>query len=1498
MHLRPVKQGLYDPANEHDACGVGFVCDVKGNKTNKIVADALEVLRRLEHRGATGADPLTGDGAGILMQIPHKFLQKVSESTLPAEGEYACGIIFLPADEKEALIVREKFEKIISEEGQKFIEWRKVPVDNSVIGVGAKEAEPIVEQIFISKDSSLDNLGFERKLYVIRKRIENEIKNSELELKKQFYINSLSSKTILYKGQLTTAQLWEYYKDLNDSDMESAIALVHSRYSTNTFPSWDLAQPFRFLCHNGEINTLRGNFNWMSAREGLLKSDAFGEDIKKLFPILTEGASDSAILDNALELLVLSGRSLPHSIMMLIPGAWENHKDMDPKLIDFYKYHACMMEPWDGPAAVAFTDGRYVGAILDRNGLRPARYILTNSGQIYMGSEVGVADLDIKDVKVSGRLEPGKIFYVDTEEGKIVDDEEIKDAVSTQKDYSAWVKDNLLDLNELEKPESTEEKSNPFKLMKTFGYSREDVRLILADMAQVGTEPTYSMGNDCPHAILSHRPKLLYTYFKQLFAQVTNPAIDPIREKIVMSMRSFVGMQHNILEENPLHAKKIDVKEPILFDDDLKKIINIKEDGFKSKIVSTLFDVEDETDFLKAIDRICEETEKAVEDGYTFVILSDKGVNENKTALPALLAMGAVHHHLIRKEKRTRIGIILQTAEPKEVHHFALLFGYGADLINPYMAYETIRQMVSENLINVDEKDALKNYRKALNKGILKILSKVGISTLRSYRGAQIFEALGIHDEVIERCFAGTPSRIGGADFDIIRKETIMRHKEAFNEKVESFSGLDTGGCYQWKKDGEYHLWNPESIATLQHSTKNSDYHMYKQFASLINNQSKNPATLRGLLKFKETEKIPIEEVEPAEDIMKRFVTGAMSFGSISKGAHESLAVAMNRIGGKSNTGEGGEDTARFVPLPNGDSKRSAIKQVASGRFGVTINYLSNADEIQIKIAQGAKPGEGGQLPGHKVSATIAKVRYTTPGVTLISPPPHHDIYSIEDLKQLIFDLKNTNPAARISVKLVSENGVGTIAAGVAKGYADMILISGGDGGTGASPLTSLRHAGLPWELGLSETHQTLVINGLRSRVRIQTDGQMRTGRDVVIAALLGAEEYGFCTSALIVMGCVMLRHCHLNTCSLGVATQDDMLQKRFQGDVEHVVDFMKFVAEECREIMAELGIRKIDDLVGRTDLLELNKAIIPWKASKLDYSKILFNVKTDKREEVYCTKKQNHEVDNVLDKKLIELAKPAIENNEKVNEEIEIKNLDRTTGAMLSGAICKARGEGAFNDDTIHFKFKGYAGQSFGAWLAKGITFELVGMSNDYIGKGISGGKIIVYQDSRAPYVHEDNVIVGNTTFYGAISGEAYIRGKAGERFCIRNSGLYGVVEGVGDHGCEYMTGGKVVILGETGRNFAAGMSGGVAYVLDEDNTFEKRCNKEMVDLDKLEDDDIKTLKTLINNHLKYTKSPVAEKILNSFDEYIGKFVKVIPVEYKKIIEAKKTGLSEVSDG
>ncbi|MFH0827745.1 MAG: glutamate synthase large subunit [Candidatus Omnitrophota bacterium] len=1500
-------QGLYDSRFEHDSCGVGFVCNVKGEKSHEIVSQGLEILRRLAHRGATGADPKTGDGAGVLIQIPHEFLLEKclkEKIKLPPAGEYATGLVFLPASARERKLCKDILAKFIRLEGQELLGWRKVPVDDSGIGETAKLTQPSIEQVFIKASCPAgDTLYFERKLYLIRRQVEKAVISSGLKHGIVFYITNLSSRTLSYKGLLMPSQLENYFLDLREASLKSAICLAHSRYSTNTFPAWNLAQPFRFLAHNGEINTLRGNINWMRAREGLLKSKLFGVDVKKLRPVIVPGGSDSAALDNVLELLILGGRSLAQAMMMLVPLAWEHSHDMSAKLRSFYKFNSCFMEPWDGPAAIAFTDGVRVGAMLDRNGLRPCRYILTKDDRVVMASEVGVLDLPAENIQASGRLEPGKLLFINTEAGRIIEDLELKEIISGKQPYQSWLSENMRNLADL--PQGRIPKKKKFDLityLRAFGYTREDMKLIIKPMVETSQEAVGAMGNDTPLAVLSQKPQMIYSYFKQLFAQVTNPPIDSIREELVMSLATYLGPEKNILEETGAQCNKLFVENPVLTDDELAKIQGVKLRPFRSKIISLLFFVSEEKDFSIKLDKICFEAASAIKEGYTFIILSDRGVNQKQAAVPALLACAAAHHFLLKKSLRAQIGIIVESAEPREVHHFALLFGYGADCINPYLAFEAVKLIIEEEKSRISAKEGVYNYIKAVNKGIKKILSKMGISTLQSYRGAQIFEALGLSKSVIDRCFTGTVSRIGGADLEVIARETLLRHQEAFSPHAVQFNILSTGGLYQWKKDGEFHLWNPESICALQEAARKNNQQKYQEFCRLINDQSQNPTTLRGLFKIKKAKNpVELESVEPVGLIFQRFCTGAMSFGSISGQAHRAIALAMNRLKGKSNTGEGGEDPARFVKLANGDSFRSAIKQVASGRFGVTANYLVNADELQIKIAQGAKPGEGGQLPGHKVNAIIAKTRYTTPGVTLISPPPHHDIYSIEDLAQLIFDLKNINPKARISVKLVSEIGVGTVAAGVAKGHADMILISGGDGGTGASPWSSIKHAGLPWELGLSETQQTLVLNDLRSRVRLQTDGQMRTGRDVAVAALLGAEEYGFASSVLVTLGCVMLRHCNLNNCSLGVATQDELLEHKFSGKPEYIINYFNFVAEELRRIMAELGLRTVDEMIGKTEFLEMDKGILPWKAKGLDFSGIFYQPRVGESIQIRNTITQKHALEHVLDRELIAFCRPvfnpvrdyrATERKQDVSNGVKIalpiKNSNRSVGAMLSGEVCANFGEAGLNEDTIYCKFKGYAGQSFGAFLAQGITFELEGMANDYVGKGISGGKIIIYPDKKVTYNSQENIIAGNTLFYGAISGEAYIRGRVGERFAIRNSGLYAVVEGVGDHCCEYMTGGRVVVLGRTGRNFAAGMSGGIAYVYGHEGKFKNCCNLEMVGLEELVDEDIALVKKLISNHYRYTQSPLSQRLLDNFATEAGNFVKVMPFEYKKIMEQK----------
>jgi len=1491
----PPKQGLYDPQFEHDACGVGFIVHMKGKKSHEIVEQGLTILLNIDHRGACGAETNTGDGAGILMQVPHKFLKKVAATEnimLPEAGQYGVGMIYGASDAATRQKSRQIFETIVAEEGQKVLGWRDVPTDNSSLGNTAKSSEPFMQQVFIQRSPDLtDDLAFERKLYVIRKRSHTAIRAPQID--PYWYPSSLSCRTIVYKGMLMPVQVGQYYPDLHDPDMESALALVHSRFSTNTFPSWERSHPYRYIAHNGEINTLRGNINWMHARQSLFESELFGDDMKKVQPVINIEGSDSLIFDNALELLVLAGRSLPHAMMMMIPEPWTAHESMSDEKKAFYEYHSCLMEPWDGPASIAFTDGTMMGAVLDRNGLRPSRYYVTKDDLVIMASEAGVLPIEPERVALKGRLQPGRMFLVNMEEGRIVADEEIKDKIATEHPYREWIDQHMVELATLKDAPQLPE-SDPKTVIQrqmAFGYTFEEVRLLLTPMARDGVEAIGAMGADTPLAVLSDRPKLLYDYFKQLFAQVTNPPIDSIREEIITSAETTIGAERNLLKPEPESCHLIELKTPILNNEELAKLKHVSEGNFKSATIPILFNPKDGVKGLEmAIDEICAQANRAIDAGVNIIILSDRGVNADNAPIPALLAVAGLHHHLIREGTRTRIGLVLESGEPREVHHYALLIGYGCGAINPYLAFETIGDMINQGLlVNVDHKTACKNYVKAATKGVIKVASKIGISTIQSYRGAQIFEAVGLNESVIDKYFTWTASRIEGADLEVIAKEAILRHSHAFPDREVNAHTLDVGGEYQWRKNGEAHLFRPETIHTLQKAVREGSYELYKQYATLVNEQGQKHFTLRGLLEFKQREPVPIEEVEPIETIMKRFKTGAMSYGSISKETHEALAIAMNRIGGKSNTGEGGEDPDRYTwTNDQGDSKNSAIKQVASGRFGVTSLYLSQAKELQIKMAQGAKPGEGGQLPGRKVYPSIAKVRHSTPGVGLISPPPHHDIYSIEDLAELIHDLKNANREARISVKLVSEVGVGTIAAGVSKAHADVVLISGYDGGTGASPQTSIKHAGLPWELGLAETHQTLVLNNLRSRIVVETDGQMKTGRDVAIAALLGAEEFGFATAPLVTLGCIMMRVCHLNTCPVGVATQDPQLRQNFTGDPEHTVNFMKFIAQEVRELMAQLGFRTIDEMVGRTDVLEPKKAVAHWKAKGLDLSKILYQPEVGSEVGRYCQIPQDHGLDKSLDiTKLLDLCKSAIENGEKVKATLPIKNVNRVVGTILGNEITKRHWDG-LPEDTVHLHFQGSAGQSFGAFVPKGVTLELEGDANDYLGKGLSGGKIILYPPVASTFVAEENIIVGNVVLYGATSGEVYIRGMAGERFCVRNSGVNAVVEGVGDHGCEYMTGGKVVVLGATGRNFAAGMSGGVAYILDETGDFATRCNQQMVGLETLEDaEEINDLYQMIQRHADYTGSEKASKVLAYWEEMVPKFVKVMPKDYKRVLQA-----------
>ncbi len=1492
----PPKQGLYDPQFEHDACGVGFIVHRTGQKSHEIVEQALTILLNIDHRGACGAETNTGDGAGLLMQIPHKFLQKAMAAqgiSLPDVGSYGVGMIYAAPDRAQRSASRRIFETIVTEEGQRVLGWRDVPTDHSSLGNTAKASEPFMQQVLIGRSPDLtDDLAFERKLYVIRKRSHSMIRATQID--PYWYPSSLSCRTMVYKGMLMPVQVGQYYPELHDPDMESALALVHSRFSTNTFPSWERSHPYRYIAHNGEINTLRGNINWMHARQSLFASELFGDDLKKAQPVINIDGSDSLIFDNALELLVLAGRSLPHAMMMMVPEPWAAHESMSAEKKAFYKYHSCLMEPWDGPAAIAFTDGTMMGAVLDRNGLRPSRYYVTKDDLVIMASEAGVLPIEPERIAFKGRLQPGRMFLVDMAQGRIIADEEIKQQVATEHPYGEWLSQHMVSLAALKDAPAPAEIPFTAPLLQrqtAFGYTFEDLRLLLTPMARDGVEAIGAMGADTPLAVLSDRPKLLYDYFQQLFAQVTNPPIDSIREEIVTSAETTIGSERNLLKPEPESCRLIELKTPILSNQELGKLQQIDQAGFKSVTLPILFNPKAGVAGLEqAIEEMTAAADQAIATGVNILILSDRAIDPDHAPIPALLAVAGLHHHLIRAGTRTRVGLVLESGEPREVHHYATLIGYGCGAINPYLAFETIADMIQERLlVNVDYATACKNYIKAATKGVVKVASKIGISTIQSYRGAQIFEAIGLNQSVIDRYFTWTASRIEGADLNVIAQEAIARHRHAFPDREVNGHTLDVGGEYQWRKEGEAHLFSPQVIHTLQQAVRDGNYELYKQYAALVNEQNQKHFTLRGLLAFKTRQPVPIDEVESVEAILKRFKTGAMSYGSISQEAHEALAIAMNRIGGKSNTGEGGEDRDRYTwTNDQGDSKNSAIKQVASGRFGVTSLYLSQARELQIKMAQGAKPGEGGQLPGKKVYPWIAKVRHSTPGVGLISPPPHHDIYSIEDLAELIHDLKNANRAARISVKLVSEVGVGTIAAGVAKAHADVVLISGYDGGTGASPQTSIKHAGLPWELGLAETHQTLVLNNLRSRIVVETDGQMKTGRDVVIAALLGAEEFGFATAPLVTLGCIMMRVCHLNTCPVGVATQDPQLREKFTGDPAHTVNFMTFIAQEARELMAQLGFRTLNEMVGRTDILEPQNAIAHWKAKGLDFSKILYQPQVSADVGLYCQIPQDHGLEKSIDMtKLLELCQPAIERGEKVTATLPITNVNRVVGTILGNEITKRHWEG-LPDDTVHLHFQGSAGQSFGAFVPSGITLELEGDANDYLGKGLSGGKIILYPPKVSTFTAAENIIVGNVVLYGATSGEVYINGIAGERFCVRNSGVNTVVEGVGDHGCEYMTGGKVVILGETGRNFAAGMSGGVAYILDEAGDFATRCNPQMVGLETLSDsEEIADLRQLIQQHIDYTGSPKATQVIANWEAMVPQFVKVMPKDYKRVLQA-----------
>jgi len=1505
----PGKQGLYDPAHEHDACGVGFVTDLQDRPSHDIIAQAVQVLVNLEHRGACGCETNTGDGAGILFQKPHKFLARECEKQklkLPRAGEYGVGMVFLPQDPEARRQCEAMFEQAVLDEGQWVLGWRTVPTNNADLGPTAKAGEPFVRQIFIGRSDAIgDDMAFERKLFVIRRRVENQVKASTIAQRGQFYVPSLSYKTIVYKGMLMSSQLTSYYPELRDKDVESSLALVHSRFSTNTFPNWARAHPYRYVAHNGEINTLRGNINWMHARERLFESPLFGDDMNTTMPVIDTDGSDSGMFDNVLETLTLTGRSVPHAAMMMIPEPWSGHESMSAEKKAFYEYHGTLMEPWDGPALIAFTDGRRIGAVLDRNGLRPARYYVTKNDLVVLASEVGVLDIPAQDIRVKGRLQPGRMFLVDLNLHRIVGDEQLKRQMSLEKPYRKWLDDNLVPLESVPQAAKVIEPDHATVLQRqhAFGYTTEDIKILVGPMAENGVEPIGSMGTDTPLAVLSERPQLLYNYFKQLFAQVTNPPVDAIREEIIMSTDTTIGPERNLLDPQPESCRHIKLKSPILTNEELEKLRGLSNwKGFTARTLNALYRVKDDGPGLEiAMSMLCNAASEAVADGVNLLILSDRGVDAENGPIPALLAVSGVHHHLIREGTRSKIALVLESGEPREVHHFAMLLGYGAAAINPYLAFETISDLCHDKTITTDYYHGVKNFVKAVNKGIVKVISKMGISTIQSYRGAQIFEAIGLGQDLVDKYFTWTASRVGGVGVGVVAKEVRMRHEKAYSERPTNGHVLEAGGQYQWRREGEHHLFNPETIHRLQYSCRTSNYKVFQEYSDLVNNQSKRLNTLRGLMDLKFSEKpVPIEEVESVESLVKRFKTGAMSYGSISKEAHEGLAIAMNRIGGKSNTGEGGEDPKRYVKDANGDSRNSAIKQVASGRFGVTSYYLTNAQELQIKIAQGAKPGEGGQLPGSKVYPWIAKVRHATPGVGLISPPPHHDIYSIEDLAELIYDLKCSNDRARVSVKLVAEVGVGTIAAGVAKAKADVVLISGYDGGTGASPLTSIKHAGIPWELGLAETQQVLVLNNLRSRIAVEADGQLKTGRDVVVAALLGAEEFGFATAPLVVLGCILMRVCHLNTCPVGVATQDPKLRAKFSGDPAHVVTFMRFIAQEVRELMAKLGFRRLEEMVGRSDRLEMKAAVEHWKAQGLDFGQILYQPPVGPEVGRSCSLQQDHGLATTIDKsQLLPICAPAIEKGEAVAATLPIKNVNRTVGTILGSEVTRKWGYKGLHPDTITLHFQGSAGQSFGAFLPKGVTLSLEGDANDYVGKGLSGGKINVFPPREATFAAEENVIIGNVALYGATDGRAYIRGIAGERFAVRNSGATAVVEGVGDHGCEYMTGGKVIVMGPTGRNFAAGMSGGFAYVLDEDGSFPSHCNQSQVGLYPLDDpEEIDKVRTLIRHHAEATGSQKGWKVLALWDSLLSRWVKVLPHDFKRALEAeekvRKMGLTE----
>jgi len=1498
---RPNSKGLYSPEFEKDSCGVGLVANIKGIPSREIMENAYLINSRMDHRGGCGFEENTGDGAGILMALPDSFFQKEVEKldfALPVSGEYAVGNIFLPQNTKERKICKKIIEETITKEGQKFLGWRKVPTDSKKANVGpaALDCQPIMEQIFVGRSKKIDQEAFERKLFLIRKIFSDRLRYKEgLSQGLMLYACSLSSRLIVYKGMLTPAQLFPFFPDLENNDFETHLAMVHSRFSTNTFPSWDRAQPCRYMCHNGEINTLKGNVNLMRARQGKVESAFFGKKIKKLFPIAEADCSDSGSFDNVLELLLMAGRSLPEAAMMMIPEAWQNDKQMSQKKREFYEYSSSLMEPWDGPASIVFTDGTQVGAVLDRNGLRPSRFYVTDDDKVIMASEVGVLPVDPKTVLKKGRLQPGKMFLIDFEKGRLIPDEEIKNQVSGQHPYKKWNNNQIVNLKNLKAAKKANQISDLIPKMQAFGYTTETLEFMLLPLVTELRDPLGSMGNDAALACLSDKPRMIYDYFKQLFAQITNPPIDSIREEVIMSLECLIGPEGNLLSTVQKNVHRLRLEHPILSNEDFLKIKNIKSHGWRTKTIDITYKKEKGSNgLINALNRISKESEEAIKKGFSFIVLSDRKISSNRIALSSLLACSTVHHHLIKKEKRTQIGIILESGEAREVHHHCLLIGYGADAINPYLAFDVLTKSLKEGAIKdknlKNTNDIVKAYKKGVAKGMLKVMAKMGISTLQSYKGGQIFEAVGLADEIIEKSFPGTPSRVQGVSFEVLSEEVERRHSIGFPEiKQDKVTSLPNPGDYHWRNGGDSHMWDPKSISALQIASRNNDESAYWNFSNHANEQTTKNSTLRGLMSFKfANTPIPLEEVESEKEIVKRFATGAMSLGSISTEAHESLALAMNKLGGKSNTGEGGEDPVRFEPLENGESKRSAIKQVASGRFGVTMWYLTNSDELQIKIAQGAKPGEGGELPGTKVDDYIAKIRHSTPGVGLISPPPHHDIYSIEDIAQLIHDLKNANRSARISVKLVSEIGVGTIASGVVKAKTDHLVIAGHDGGTGASPLTSIKHAGLPWELGIAETHQTLVMNNLRSRVVLQTDGQLKTGRDVAIAAILGAEEFGFSTAPLVTLGCIMMRKCHLNTCPVGIATQDKELRKKFHGSPENVVNYLFMVAKELRMIMAKLGIKKVNDLIGRVDLLEMEKALNHWKRDGLDLSKILTPAEIIyKNTEVFNTQKQNHNLEKSLDLSLFKTIKNNIIKKQKMNINMRIGNTNRVFGTIISNEISKVWGAKGLPSDTLTINLEGYAGQSFGAWITKGMTLNLEGDANDFVGKGLSGGKIIIYPPKNSNFIPEENILLGNVALYGATDGEAYFRGIAAERFCVRNSGARVVVEGIGDHGCEYMTGGRAVILGETGRNFGAGMSGGIAYVYDPKGSFIKKCNLSTFELENLTiAEDVKELKELISNHFKYTGSTVAEKILLNWTKEIKNFSKVMPTDYKRVLQ------------